>query len=75
MSATIDDFVAELEDVLGEAHLRGDRTVEVRWGDLDERVSGYSGRSHCRAVCRSAMRNRLRSGSCADHPRGTAPPS
>ena len=62
MPPTIDDFAAELEDVLREARLRGDRTVEVRAGDLHERVGDYPGRSHRMPVCCSAMRNRMRSG-------------
>lgn len=59
---TADEFRAELEDLLAEASNEGLPHLDVRSGDLHERMGGYPGQDHRMPTCCSVMRQMMRLG-------------
>ena len=59
---TADEFRAELEDLLAEAAREGRPHLDVRSGDLHERIGRYPGTDHRMPTCCRVMRDMMRLG-------------
>ncbi len=53
-------FEAALLEMLQDAESKGLSSLEVRAGDLHERVGRYPGRNHRMPICCAVMRNQMR---------------
>lgn len=59
MTATTEDFNAELIRTFTEATSRGLAVIEVSAGDLHRAVGGYPGRTHRMPACCNVMKQHL----------------